>query len=312
METTEKLKLLDSFLGDHSKAGNEYLFFCPFCSHHKKKLSINLNKGKFKCWICDISGNLRKLVRKKANYNIFQQWKTLDGEVDLSTNLDELFATTSEQHESILELPEKFVTLTGKKHPITHTKPLNYLRDRGITEEDLLFWKVGFCFDGEYKNRIIFPSFNNNGELNYYVGRICTGEKFGKYKAPSVGKDIIFNELYLDFDKDIVIVEGVFDAIKSGQNSIPLLGSTLREDSKLFQKIVKFDTPVYLALDPDASKKENEIARELINYGVEVYKVDISQFGDVGEMSKKEFQERKKNSKLVTQDTILQQELGVR
>jgi len=311
METTEKLKILDSFLGDHSRAGNEYLYFCPFCSHHKKKLSINIDKGKFKCWVCDISGNLRKLVRKKANYGIFQQWKLLDGEVDLNTNLDELFSDEIVKSENILELPEKFTTLTGKKHSITHTKPLNYLRDRGLTEEDLLFWKIGFCFDGEYKNRIIFPSFNNNGDLNYYVGRNYTGEKFAKYKAPSFGKDIIFNELYVDFDKDIVIVEGVFDAVKSGQNSVPLLGSTLREESKLFQKIVKFDTPVYLALDPDALKKEIEIARTLINYGVEVYKVIVSPYGDVGKMSKKEFEERKKVSKLVTHDTLLQQELGV-
>lgn len=311
METTEKLNLLDSFLGTHSRAGNEYLYFCPFCSHHKKKLSINLSKGKFKCWICDNSGTIRKLVRKKANYSIFQQWKLLDGEVDLSVNLDDLFSDASEEHENILKLPEKFVTLTGKKHPVTHTKPLKYLRDRGVTEEDLLFWKIGFCFDGEYKDRIVFPSFNNNGDLNYYVGRNYTGEKFAKYKAPPIGKDIIFNELYLDFDKDMIIVEGVFDAIKSGQNSIPLLGSTLNEESKLFQKIVKYETPIYLALDPDASKKENEIARSLINYGMEVYKVEVSPYDDVGEMSKNEFQERKANSKLVTHDTILQQELGV-
>jgi DNA primase len=310
METTEKLKLLDSFLGSHSKAGNEYLYFCPFCSHHKKKLSINILKGKFKCWVCDISGNLRKLVRKKAPYSIFQQWKLLDGEVDLSTNLEDLFSSHPDSVEEILPFPEKFVTLTGKVHPVTHTKPLNYLKSRGITEEDLLFWKVGFCFDGEYKNRIIFPSFNMNGDLTYFVGRNYTGDSFAKYKAPPIGKDVIFNELYLDFDNDITIVEGIFDAIKAGQNSIPLMGSTLREDSKLFQKIARLETPIYLALDPDASKKENTIARSLINYGIEAYKVNVSPFKDVGEMSKEEFLKRKEDAKLITHDTILQQELG--
>ena len=54
-------------------------------------------------------------------------------------------------------------------------------------------------------------------------------------------KNIIFNELYVDWDSDLVITEGIFDAIKAGPNSIPLLGSTVRENSKLFQKIIKFD-----------------------------------------------------------------------
>ena len=35
----------------------------------------------------------------------------------------------------------------------------------------------------------------------------------GKYYNPPVEKDFIFNELYLDWNKDITIVEGVFDAI---------------------------------------------------------------------------------------------------
>ena len=56
-----------------------------------------------------------------------------------------------------------------------------------------------------------------------------------KYLNPPADRDIIFNELYIDWDSDIILVEGAFDAIKAGPNSIPLLGSTLREESSLFQ-----------------------------------------------------------------------------
>ena len=65
----------------------------------------------------------------------------------------------------------------------------------------------------------------------------------------AVAKDIIFNELYLDFDQDLVIVEGAFDAVIAGPNAVPILGSTLRENSKLFQLIVKNDTPIYIGND---------------------------------------------------------------
>lgn len=311
MEISEKLRIVESFLGDYHKTGNEYLYFCPFCKHHKRKMSLNFAKGKYKCWVCDVSGNIRKLVRKKANYESFQKWKMLDGEVDLNTNLDDLFAESVETSEEILSLPEKFVSLTSNEELISRKKALSYLKKREIDQQDILFWKIGFCFDGEYKDRIVVPSFNVNGDLNFFIGRSITGSKFNKYKLPQASKDIIFNELSIDFDHDITLVEGVFDAIKAGHNSVPLLGSTLREESRLFQKIVGYDTAVYMALDPDATKKENQIIRTLINYGVETYKVDILPYKDAGEMSKQEFQKRKQNAKLMTYETLLQQELEV-
>ena len=311
MEISEKLKIIESFLGDYHRTGNEYLYYCPFCKHHKKKLSVNFVKGKYKCWVCDVSGNIRSLVRKKSTYENFQKWKMIDGEVDLNTNLDDLFAEQTEAEEEILSLPDKFCTLTDKEQSIPRTKALNYLKKRGITEQDILFWKIGFCFDGDYKDRIVIPSFNTRGNLNYYIGRLITGAKFNKYKLPEASKDIIFNELNLDFDHDIILTEGVFDAIKAGQNAVPLLGSTLREENKLFQKIVSYETPVYMALDPDATKKENEIIRKLINYGVETYKIEIKPYKDAGEMPKEEFQKRKTEAKIMTYDTLLQQELEV-
>jgi hypothetical protein len=91
-------------------------------------------------------------------------------------------------------------------------------------------------------------------------------------------------------------VEGVFDALVSGPNTVPILGSTLREDSQLFQEIVKHDTPIYLALDPDAEKKAMRLIKKLLEYDVEVYKIDISSYSDVGEMSKEVFEQRKKEA----------------
>ena len=82
--------------------------------------------------------------------------------------------------------------------------------------------------------------------------------------------------MYIDWDSDLVITEGVFDAIKAGPNAIPLLGSTLRENSKLFQKIIKHDTPIYLALDADADKKETKIINLFVKYGIELYKLDTT------------------------------------
>ena len=116
---------------------------------------------------------------------------------------------------------------------------------------------------------------------------------------------IIFNHPYVDFDEDLALVEGVFDAIKAGDNSVPLLGSTLTEYSKLFTEIVKNDTPIYLALDPDAEKKTNTLITLLLKYDVETYLVDVEPFNDVGEMTKAEFLQRKKSAVFLNADNYL-------
>ena len=163
---------------------------------------------------------------------------------------------------------------------------------------------MGYCSSGKYENRIIIPSFNEDGNVNYYIARTYTGD-YSKYKNPPVGRDIVFNDLFVDWTSDIVLVEGVFDAVKAGHNAIPMLGSTLREGSKLFQKIVRNDTPVYIALDPDAEKKSLEIIKKLLTYDVELYKIEIYPYADVGEMTTEQFINRKKKAKRMSVDEYM-------
>jgi DNA primase len=270
-------------------------------------MSINLDLNVFKCWICDYSSRgVHRLVRRFADYNTRKEWEKLDGTIDLSaTNLlDNLFAEEEEEvlNEEI-EMPTNFYTLTSRGHKLTGGRPRKYLKDRNLTGEDILRWKIGYCDAGDFAGRVIIPSFNDKGELNYYIARTYENN-WMKYKNPPASKDIIFNELYIDWGSDLIIVEGVFDAIVAG-NAVPLLGSTLRENSKLFKRIVENDTPIYLALDDDAKSKELRIIKKLLTFDLEVYKIDTSGFEDVGSMPKDTFLSRKSNSTLMTPDEIL-------
>ena len=114
----------------------------------------------------------------------------------------------------------------------------------------------------------------------------------------------MFNDLFIDWNEDLVLVEGVFDALIAG-NAVPILGSTLRAESKLLRKIVQNDTPIYVALDPDAAAKERKIIQMLLRYDIEVYKVDVSGYEDVGSMPKGVFEERKSNANLIDRDDYL-------
>tara|TARA_Y100001938_G_scaffold51321_1_gene71576 strand:- start:125 stop:1066 length:942 start_codon:yes stop_codon:yes gene_type:complete len=307
----EKLQLLKSIFGKFHHSNDEHLFYCPKCKHHKRKLSINLDKNAFKCWICDYYGrSIRRLIRKYGDFRILQKWDKLNGREDV-TKFDDIFSDNVETEEiQRLDLPQEFISLANEGLPLATLPALNYLGNRGIIKEDIVRWKIGCCMNGEYNNRIIIPSFDEEGYVNYFVARTFNGA-WKKYLNPQASKDIIFNELYLDFDEELIIVEGIFDAIIAGPNAVPILGSTLRENSKLFQMIVKNDTPTYIGLDIDAENKSKKIIKDLLNYGIEVYKIDTSGYDDIGSMTKEEFSKRKNEAALYdSNDYLLYEAIG--
>ena len=300
----EKLRILNEILGQGRRSNEERIFHCPYCDHHKPKLSINIKKNVFKCWVCDSRGpNIYHLVRRFGSYKHRQAWLQFEEDI-VYPAFEELFGEKVEE-EQTTSLPEEYISLANKKLPPTGFMARKYLKERDITKKDIIWWKIGYCSSGEYENRIIVPSFNEDGNVNYFISRTYN-EGYPKYKNPPVDRDVVFNDLFIDWTSDITLVEGVFDAIVAGSNSIPLLGSTLRMDSRLFQKIVKNDASVYIALDPDAEKKSLQIIKNLLTYDIELYKVNIYPYKDVGEMPRPEFEERKKKAVRMNFDNLLQ------
>jgi|TARA_R110001583_G_scaffold19932_1_gene77334 DNA primase len=305
VSTRKKLETLQDILGPYRTSNDEYLFNCPVCNHHKKKLSINLEKDKFKCWVCDYSGrSIIRLVRKCGTFDQKKHWRHLCNIIDHSSVVESLFDKNDEKQKIKINLPKEFKTLTNKHIPRCALPAISYLKRRGVDTADILYWKMGYCAMGEYRDRIVIPSFNNDGDVNYFVARSYDCNNRLKYKNPNVSRNIVFNELFVDFDEDLILVEGVFDAVTVGQNAIPLLGSTLNEKSELFRKILEHDSKVYVALDRDAEKKSFRLIEKFLLYGVEVYKIDTRGYEDVGSMSKFEFERRKNMTTAVTNDKL--------
>ena len=291
----DKIKILKDILGQHRVSNQEYLFLCPYCGHHKKKFSVNVDKNVYKCWICDTRGlDLYRVVRRFGTFKQAQDWRILAGQMDLD-GFEDIFAQPKAAEEEKISLPEEFVSLANRGLPFTAKNALRYLKKRGVTREDILRWKIGYCPDGDYGSRIIIPSFGMSGYSNFFEARTYRGD-WMKYKKPKASKDIIFNELYVDWTKDLILVEGVFDAIRAYSigTPIPILGSTVRVDSRLFQKIVRYHPRTYVALDSDAKDKAFVIADNLMNYDIEVYSLDTSGYEDIADMPKDVLLERKR------------------
>jgi DNA primase len=307
MSENEKVNILNNVLGRFYREGqSQLLFHCPKCEHHKKKLSINIDKNVFKCWVCGYSGrSIYRLIKRYGAYSDKKNWSRLTQQVEIENFSEKLFGKPEEILDEIL-LPQEFVSLANNTLPTTSIYPVNYLKSRGLNKRDIIRWKIGYCSSGKYEGRVIFPSFDISGKLNYFVARSYTNN-WKRYCNPANKSDIIFNHLNIDFFKPVTIVEGVFDAVKSGLNSVPLLGSTLVESSPLLSEIVKYDTTVYLALDPDAIKKTEKLIELFLKYDIETYFVDLrhTKYDDVGEMSKEEFEDFKTQSKKLSLDDYM-------
>ena len=295
-----KNNILTEVLGSGYQSKDETLFSCPFCKHHKKKLSVNINKGFFKCWVCDTKGGISYLIRRFGSIDDRHDWAVLDQEVDFST-MDLIFNQPEEKLPPV-DLPPEYICLAKKGLPPAANEAISYLWSRGIGQKDIIYHKIGFCLTGKYKKRIIIPSFDDEGNCNYFTARSYSGDWLS-YKNPPASKNIIFNDLLVNWDEPITLVEGPFDAIKM-KNSIPILGSTLKETTRLFKKIVEKQTKVYIGLDEDALNKSMKIISLLLEYGLDVYKLDTSDIEDIGSITKTEAEDLKTNASQINLESI--------
>jgi DNA primase len=151
-----------------------------------------------------------------------------------------------------LRLPESFVTFKDSSpvYPVRR-QAYNYLKNRGITDDIIERYGMGFCDKGGHAGRIIVPSYDKNGELNYYIARSWDPNSRAKYKNPEAAKDeIIFFESIINWNKDIHLCEGAFDAIFL-PNSVAMLGKHMSELllNTLYEKA---NGNIIICLDSDA------------------------------------------------------------
>jgi len=139
---------------------------------------------------------------------------------------------------------------------------------------DVLKYQIGYCEKGRYANKIIIPTYNIDGQLDYFVARSFEKEPSRKYDAPPSDKNIIGFENMINWNIPIVLCEGAFDAIAIKRNAIPLFGKNISK--KLMQKLVTSEVKkVYLALDKDAIKSTYKIAKQLLEAGKKLFVIDL-------------------------------------
>ena len=301
--------LVNSVLGTgKATARNNYAYHCPFCNHHKPKLEVNLTENKqgnnpWHCWVCNKKG--------KTIFNLFKaigvDMSKLNEAKSLIKNSKFLKFTKSND---VIKLPPEFIGLDDvDNNDIIARHALAYLNKRNISKNDILKYNIGYCKSGLYNNMIIIPTYDVDGRLNYFTARSFEKEPYIKYRNPSISRDIIPNEHFINWKLPIILCEGLFDAIAIKRNAIPLLGKNIQ--SELMKKIVgSFVQKIYIALDKDAIKQALYFCEQLMKEGKEVYFVDL-QDKDPSEMGFKNFTKLIQNTVPMTYSSLLEQKLAV-
>jgi|ETNvirnome_2_130_1030620.scaffolds.fasta_scaffold17945_1 DNA primase len=266
------LNLLHRVIGSKGtklKKNDEYMYWSPFISHHKPKLQVNVFTQKWHCWVSNEGG-----------HTLFQLFKKLNVTNDQFTELREIIGETTyssvqvkDEQTKKVELPKEFLSLAYKHPSPVYGHAMFYLSNRGITYEDILKYNIGYCDEGLYTNRVIIPSYDDNGQLNFFVGRDIFESKM-KYRNSPTTKDVIGFELFINWDEPIVLCEGPFDAIAIKRNAIPLFGKTIMRNlkKKIYENSVK---KIYLALDEDAIIDSIKITEEFSKNEINVYLIKL-------------------------------------
>lgn len=241
----ERVDLLDlaSEYTEMKKAGPDiYVGHCPHPNHRDSDASFCVNTLT-QTWCC-FGCHSDKKDKQSGNFGsdaiAFLEWVN-EGKmswIDCVTSLADRVQLPLPKEKNEKEFNRNY-KLAMKYLDDLQDDAYEYLLDRGITDEAIFKWSIGY---DKSENRIVFPLYDSYKNIVGFNKRLITKETKGlnrKYVHSSNSE--IFNKSqyfygmqYIDNSKDyIILTEGVFDVILPQiygvSNTICALGTTLSD-----------------------------------------------------------------------------------
>jgi len=262
------------------------------CPIHKGtnrfQFHISLAKNNFNCFgDCHGGGNVLDFVAKMEKVDIrtaalkIQEWFGIEAKRSKDKPPKENLQAKENSPELPKEKKEDPKETEATKYPGKINQPLkftlqnldfgySYLKERGLNQETIECFGVGFCAKGLMKDRIAIPVQDENGKLVAYIGRWAgkgePPEGEGKYKIPpNFHKSLVVFNLHrakdLAKENGLILVEGFFGCLRVWQagfkSAVALMGSSLSEEQEtLVVKAVGSQGRVVLMFDGDKAGQE--------------------------------------------------------
>ena len=197
---------------------------------HKFKLWMNpeggkkeLEGGAYRCWYTDNMGSLISLVSLVDKIPYDEAADLICSEIPLRAlekKVHEFYNFKEENEEpepekiiSNIELPEFSYKITelDSSHYM-NMRATKYLDQRKIPYDDFYV-----CVEGDYKNRIVIPYYDQDGKLVYYNARLMSDNKNAlRYMKPdpedALQENVLYFPKYPKPGQKVYVTEGEFDA----------------------------------------------------------------------------------------------------
>ncbi len=341
-ELKEKVDLVD-LISDYlelKKTGNRYKGLCPFHSEKTPSFFVNPDNNFYHCFGCGAGGDSINFVMEIENLTFIESIKMLAERSgmelpDMSDQQREIY----KERENIFSLNK--LAARFYNYLLTDTnmgkKALDYLNDRGFDKDDIKRFNLGFAADewqlllnflkkknfsihlikkaglisegnnnsyyDKFRNRLMFPIFNNRGEVIAFGGRILDSEDSYGPKYLNSPETQIFSKkknLYglhlakesIRKENSCIIMEGYTDVIqahKNGfENSIASLGTAFTEEQA--ELIKRYAENAYIAYDADtAGNKATLRGLDILNdTGINVKVIELEEGSDPDQLLKNE------------------------
>ncbi len=277
------------------KSGKNYRGLCPFHSEKTPSFFVNPEKQIFHCFGCGIGGDVFKFLMKIENITFPEAVEKVGKEVGIEINFQKKKVSNNEKDEIIKAnefATKKYLELIFSSQGKI---AFEYLYNRNFDENSIKNFSLGYApyeknflvkkveaeglnkeifikaglisEDGEkdvFRNRIMFPIMNWNGDIIGFGGRVIEDNIMPKYL--NTKENLIFNKsrsLYgLYWAKDsikeknyAIIVEGYFDVLKlyinNIKNVVAPMGTALTEGH--LNILRRYTDRILLVFDSDSA-----------------------------------------------------------
>lgn len=260
------LKLLD--IQVYKEYHGELWALCPYPNHEETKPSwaIDIDTGKNYCFGCHSGGGALDLVMEVVDlsgYAAARRW-VIEHNLDLeSTSPLDIKLVFRKKSVKSIELPQGLKTGSLSEW-ITPAR--KYMKERGVTNEQIYRWDISYGVVGTLSGRIVLPVYDNNRVLVSYAARTYIDNEV-RYRAPDGGglPGAIFGEQYWPSDKyykTLVLCEGGFNGLACERAGFRYIGALCGSnfDKEHILKISKFGN-IVIASDLDTAG--NKLATRL-------------------------------------------------
>lgn len=208
MTSVEQIKErlnIEEVVGSYIKlerAGNSLKAKCPFHNEKTPSFFVSPERGSYYCFGCGAKGDIFTFVQEFEGIDFLGALKILADKAGVT--LERFSSKIGDKKERLYQLLET-TTLFLQKNLESEEIPLNYLKKRGLSNETIKSWKVGYVRDewrsisdhlkskgftdeeieragisktegkstyDRFRGRIMFPIFDSAGRVIAFSGRI--------------------------------------------------------------------------------------------------------------------------------------------